>query len=150
MSKRAVKITKQTLDRCVSRDEKVRACHGVYPAQEVAAYFGVSRKTIYEIWKVAGGGETEPPNIRVARTERNRKHDDLYADAVILCARGLSISEVAKQLGTTRYKLERILRTRPSGLEFVQRDNEARKDWKRGRSNPQGSYGYAYDWPNSI
>lgn len=140
---RVVRITRQTLDRCVSRDEKIRACQGVYSASTTGTYFGLTRKRVYEIWNAGGDIFSEPPNIQTDI----RKPRDLYDDGIILLGRGICVQEAAKQLGTSSERLRIALRIGPTGRELLERDREASKDWKAGRDDPQGSYGYGIDYP---
>ncbi len=91
----------------LTHDERraVLACRGVYTQADTARHFGISVDTTHRIWRDDTADDTlpEPPNIYGTIVT-----DDLIlADLWILAGRGMTISQVAADLGvdTTRIRL---------------------------------------------
>lgn len=82
---------------------EIRACRGVYRPVDVAKHYDVHPSTVIRTWRAGGVTAEEPPNINT----RFRVVDNIE-DIRLLLDRGISIPEVAKQLGVSEQSIYQV------------------------------------------
>jgi predicted transcriptional regulator len=96
-----MKLTEQTVS-------QVKGCKGLYPLNDVASHFSLTRQTVKMIW--AGSLYEEVPTSEAPIVKCSKVPEWLLEDVMILTKRNHTVKEIAQSLHVTSQGVTRAIR----------------------------------------